>query len=90
MPAPRAAVTVLLMCALLGASAHADEPRKPAPEDPDPSFLEFLGSVDGLAESNPDYLAQADMPRPSTPARVPVKTPPPPPPPATPGVKNND
>jgi len=33
--------------------ARSDETRTPQPEDPDPGFLEFLGSVDRLAELNP-------------------------------------
>ena len=40
-------------------AARGDEARK-APDDPDAGFLEFLGSVDRLAEVNPDYLSQAD------------------------------
>ena len=55
-------------------------------EDPDPGFLEFLGSVDRLAEVNPDYLSQADPARPGKPAAKaaeppPRPAPPPPPPP---------
>ena len=83
MPRTLAASTVLVLYALLGSAVRADDtPRKG--EDPDPSFLEFLGSVDGLSEANPDYLAQANAPRPPKPA-------PPPPSPAPPsGVKNNE
>jgi len=92
MPKTTAAVTVLVLYALLSAAARADDtPHKPA-ADPDPGFLEFLGSVDGLAEANPDYLAQANVPHAPSPAATPVKpvVPPPPPPPAPSGVKNNE
>ena len=41
--------------------ARGDDARKVA-EDPDAGFLEFLGSVDRLAEVNPDYLSQPDPP----------------------------
>jgi hypothetical protein len=80
-----AAAAVLVLGVLLSPAAPADDaPRKA--DDPDPSFLEFLGSVDGLSDANPDYLAQANAPRP--PPR-PAPTPPPPPPPPS-GVKNNE
>ena len=49
----------VLMLALGCVAARGDEARK-APDDPDAGFLEFLGSVDRLAEVNPDYLSQAD------------------------------
>ena len=77
-----------LACAL----ARSDDTRKPPPADPDPGFLEFLGSVDRLAEVNPDYLAQADPQRAARRAtgRAPPATPPPPPPPPSTGVKNNE
>jgi len=80
-----AAATVLVLYVLLSPAARADDPPR-KPEDPDPSFLEFLGSVDGLSDANPDYLAQANAPRPAAP---PKPAPPPPPPPAS-GVKNNE
>jgi hypothetical protein len=85
MRATSAALTVLVLYVLLSPAARADDaPRKA--DDPDPSFLEFLGSVDGLAEANPDYLAQANAPHPP-----PKPAPPPPPPPPPPsGVKNNE
>jgi hypothetical protein len=90
----RGARTLLIVLALAGLAVRADEPRKPPPaEEPDPGFLEFLGSVDRMAEVNPDYLSQAGPPT----ARVPgIKPPPPPPPPKPPpppnaaGDKNND
>jgi len=66
------------------AAARGDDGRKP--EDPDPGFLEFLGSVDRLADVNPDYLSQADPAKgpggKSAPAPPPPAAPPPPPPPA--------
>jgi hypothetical protein len=88
----RTALAVLGALALgCGALRAADPP--PAP-DPDPRFLEFLGSVDRLAEVNPDCLSQAEAragkPPPSPPP------PPPPPPPQPPsaanlaGVHNNE
>ena len=87
----RSLLTVLLGYALLGVAAHAAD--GPAPADPDAGFLEFLGGVDGLADVNPNYLAQgnAAAPAASAPAAAPAKPPPPPPPPASaPGVKNNE
>ena len=87
----RSLLTVLLGYALLGVAARAAD--GPAPADPDAGFLEFLGSVDGLADVNPNYLAQGTAPAPpaSTPSAAPVKPSPPPPPPANaPGVKNNE
>jgi hypothetical protein len=77
-----AAVTALALgCALAHSDvARCDDGRKPA-EDPDAGFLEFLGSVDRLADVNPDYLS------PSAPSRAqpvnksaPPPAPPPPPP----------
>jgi hypothetical protein len=84
----RARITVLLSCALLLGAARADDGHKPPPEDPDPGFLEFLGGVDGLAETNPDYLAQADATHPPPPPPAAPK--PVTPPPSPPGPKNNE
>ena len=87
----RSLLTVLLGYALLSVAARAAD--GPAPADPDAGFLEFLGSVDGLADVNPNYLAPGTAPAPpaSTPSAAPAKPPPPPPPPASaPGVKNNE
>jgi hypothetical protein len=89
----RSLLTVLLGYALLGVAAHAAD--GPAPADPDAGFLEFLGGVDGLADVNPNYLAQANPATagPSAPATAPAKPPPPPPPPppaSAAGVKNNE
>jgi hypothetical protein len=86
----RARVTVLLSYALLLGAARADDGHKPPPEDPDPGFLEFLGGVDGLAETNPDYLAQADATHPPPPPPPAAPKPVPPPPPSPPGPKNNE
>ena len=88
----RAGLSVLTMLALCGAVGWADDGHKSAPESPDPSFLEFLGSVDRLAEVNPDYLAQSGRPQA---AQAPAKgalppRPAAPPPTATSGVNNND
>jgi hypothetical protein len=86
----RAGSVVLTMLALTSAVGRGDDDRKRAPENPDPSFLEFLGSVDRLADVNPDYLSQSGRaPAAKPPARVAAGSPPPPPPPA-PGVKNNE
>ena len=75
---------LLITLALSAAAARADEPRKPP--DPDPGFLEFLGSVDRLAEVNPDYLSAAPGidPPPNTQAAKPPPPPPPPNPPSAP------
>jgi len=90
----RAGSVVLTILAFTCAVGRADDPRKSAPADPEPGFLEFLGSVDRLAETNPDYLAQAGRPAPANPpakgAATPVPPPPPPPPASASGVKNND
>src|SRR5580658_9975758 len=88
-------LVVLTVLALTGAVGRADDARKSAPADPDPGFLEFLGTVDRLADTNPDYLSQAGRPAPPSPpakgAATSVAPPPPPPPPASAsGVKNND
>ena len=82
----------LLAVALAGALARGDDTRTPQPAEPDPGFLEFLGSVDRLAEVNPDYLAQADPPRVArlVRGRALRAPPPPPPPPSASGVKNNE
>lgn len=93
MALPRARCAWLggLVAALLGAAATwaADPAHKP-PADPDPAFLEFLGSVDRLADTTPDYLAKAD---PAPRGRASVKgRPMPGPAPAAPpqGSKNNE
>jgi hypothetical protein len=85
MPKLVTGLAVLAMLALgCGAARAADGPR---PDDPDPGFLEFLGSVDRLAEVNPDYMSQAEAAkaapagaqRPAAPANPPPPPPPPPP-----------
>jgi hypothetical protein len=88
----QAARVVLTMLALSSAVAWAGDGPKSAPEKPDAGFLEFLGSVDRLAETNPDYLAQAGGPAPASPPakRVATAVTPPPPPASASGVKNND
>ena len=87
MPRHVTGLAVLAMLALsCGAARAADGPR---PDDPDPGFLEFLGSVDRLAEVNPDYMSQAEAAkvaapgaqRPPAPTNPPSTPPPPPPPP---------
>ena len=85
----RAAAAALLGVALACGTARADDTRKSAPPPPpDPGFLEFLGGVDGLAEVNPDYLAQASPPGPTAPK--PPASPPPVPPAPPPGAKSNE
>jgi hypothetical protein len=66
---------LLLGCAVV----RADDVHKPA-EPPDPGFLEFLGSVDRLADVSPEYLAQVEARSKAAAAT----TPPPPPPPSAP------
>jgi hypothetical protein len=87
----RAGCVVLTMLALTPLVGWSDDGHKSAPADPDPGFLEFLGSVDRMAEVNPDYLAQAGRPpAANAPAKGAVTPPPPPPPASASGVKNND
>lgn len=88
----RAGSVVLTMLALTCAVGRGDDHRKGAPENPDPSFLEFLGSVDRLADVNPDYLSQPGR---AQAAKPPAKgalgsAPPSQPSTGAPGVKNND
>jgi len=69
----RLAVTALLGLTMLApVTGWGDDPKPPpAPaEDPDPSFLEFLGSVDRLAEVNPDYLTPVGRPPGAAPPRL--------------------
>jgi hypothetical protein len=74
---------VALLLALGCGAAGGDDARKAA-DDPDAGFLEFLGSVDRLADVNPDYLSQADPPKAGKPGAKPAAVPPPPPPAARP------
>ena len=74
----------VLAALLLGCAAvRADDAHKPA-EPPDPGFLEFLGSVDRLADVNPEYLAQAEARSKAAAATTPPPPPPRPPPPSAP------
>ena len=79
------ALFALLTLHCAGAARGDDDPK---PANPDPGFLEFLGSVDRLADVNPDYLSQADPTKgpggksAPPPAPTPAPAPPPPPPPA--------
>jgi type IV secretory pathway VirB10-like protein len=79
--ATRASLAVAAVLTLCCAAARSDDGRKPPSQDVDPGFLEFLGSVDRLADVNPDYLAQPDPPGVAKPARSATPPPPPPPPP---------
>jgi hypothetical protein len=77
----------VLTALLLGCAAvRADDVHKPA-EPPDPGFLEFLGSVDRLADVNPEYLAQAEARSKAAAATTP---PPPPRPPPAPNAPNGN
>jgi hypothetical protein len=80
-------LAVLAVLALAVPGTRADDSHGPPAPDPDPGFLEFLGSVDRLAEVNPDYLSQGSkpsVPKPVTPPSSPPNPPPPPPPPRQP------
>jgi hypothetical protein len=81
--AHRASLAVAAVLTLCSAVARSDDVRRAPSEDPDPGFLEFLGSVDRLADVNPDYLPPPDPPDAKPAARStipPAPTPPPPPP----------
>lgn len=67
----------VLLLALGCAAARSDDARKAA-DDPDAGFLEFLGSVDRLADVNPDYLSQAGAAKVARPPGKPAPAPPPP------------
>src|SRR5207244_7679155 len=97
MSGPRALRVMLagLTLVMLGAAlAFGEDAARKAPPDPDPGLLEFLGSVDGLAEVSPDYLAQAERARVArlTVKGRPPRVPSPSAPPATgpTGVKDNE
>jgi hypothetical protein len=88
--AQRASLAAVATVLALGSlAARSDDGRKPPTPDPDPGFLEFLGSVDRLADVSPDYLAQVDPSRGAQPgarsaAPPPARPSPPPPPPPPP------
>jgi hypothetical protein len=82
---PRPTSALLAVLVLACAAARADDVRKAA-EEPDLGFLEFLGSVDRLADVNPEYLAQAEAR--SKPAAGTTPAPPPPRPPPPPNAPN--
>jgi hypothetical protein len=65
---------LLAVLALGCAAALGDDGHKAQP-DPDAGFLEFLGSVDRLAEVSPEYLRQVNG---APGARPPAKWVPPP------------
>jgi hypothetical protein len=97
MRSPAAGWLALGLLGLASLIARGDDAHRSAPTDPDPGFLEFLGSVDRLAEVSPDYLAQARnaqagnaaaRPRLTARNRMPSPAPPPPAPPS--GAKNNE
>ena len=71
---------VLTLCCVV---ARSDDGPTASSEDPDPGFLEFLGSVDRLADVNPDYLsppAPAGGNQGAKGVTAPAPAPPPPPP----------
>jgi hypothetical protein len=77
-------LAVLTALALGCMAGRADDANRP--QDPEAGFLEFLGSVDRLADVNPNYLSQdpakagANPARPAAPAGpAPAPAPPPPP-----------
>ena len=88
---------LLLSATVLGwSAARADDAHKPT-EEPDPGFLECLGSVDRLSDVNPDYIAQAEAraraaAAANPPANPPASRPPAPPPNAAngPGGQKNE
>ena len=81
----RQRISGVLIALMLGcAAARADDARNPT-EPPDPGFLEFLGSVDRLADVNPEYLGQTEAR--SKPAAA-IPPPPPPRPPQAPNAPN--
>ena len=88
----RPTVAVLALLVLGCGLARADDGHKPS-DEPDPGFLEFLGSVDRLADVNPDYLSQAETRPGAGTGTAPAPTPPPPPQPPNapngPGGHNN-
>jgi hypothetical protein len=89
----RPTVVVLASLVLGCGLARADELHK-VPDEPDPGFLEFLGSVDRLADVNPDYLSQAEARARAGTGTTPAPAPPPQPAqppnaPSGPGGHNN-
>ena len=72
------ALTLLAVLALTCAAARGDDALPGPRGDPDAKFLEFLGSVDRLAEVNPDYLRQVNSATAPKPQGKAVAVPPPP------------
>ncbi len=81
----RPIVAVLALLMLAGGIACADDVHKGS-DEPDAGFLEFLGSVDRLADVNQDYLSQAEAR--ARAGTVTTPAPSPPPQPAPPNVPN--
>jgi hypothetical protein len=92
MRVPRGTVGALAVLVLVCSAARADDVHKA--DLPDPGFLEFLGSVDRLADVNPDYLAQAEARAKFAAGPPPATAPPRPAPPpnasSVPGGHDND
>ena len=75
-PRPTAPTVAVLALLLLGCGvARADDARKGS-EEPDAGFLEFLGSVDRLADVSPDYLSQVEGRAKTPTGTAPAPTPP--------------
>ena len=85
------AMAVLGALALGSAIGRSDDASKAPPPQPGAGFLEFLGSVDRLAEVNPNYLSQPNPAKAAKPAAngAPPPAPPPPPTASQSGDKNN-
>lgn len=86
--AHRASLALAAVLTLCCAAARSDDARRTPPEDPDPGFLEFLGSVDRLSDVNPDYIAQAEARAKAAAANPPANPPPPRPPVPPPNAAN--
>lgn len=75
-PRPTVPTVAVLALLLLGCGvARADDARKGS-EEPDAGFLEFLGSVDRLADVSPDYLSQVEGRAKTATGTAPAPTPP--------------
>ena len=83
------AIAVLSALTLGSVIGRSDDASKAPPPQPAAGFLEFLGSVDGLAEVNPNYLAPPNLLKTGRPAARGGTRIPPNPPPASAGDKNN-
>ncbi len=85
----RIAAIVMLGAMALGSATGRSDDARPAPPA-GAGFLEFLGSVDRLSETNPDYLSQADPSPRAKPGPVQAAKPAPPPPPPPPSQSGHN